>query len=338
MGAIIVVDGLWGDAGKGKITGYLCKKHNPSLCIRAGIGPNAGHSIYFKEGSSIILRQIPCGLLNEKTMLRIGSGVTVDPEIFLSEVKKWKLEGRAKLDLRCPIITNDDKEVERNHPMMIKIDSTKSGCGSARARFVMREARQAKDIPELREYVTDVAEETNRCADEGIVVIEGTQGTHMSLALSQDYPYVTSDNCTATSFADDVGLSWKLIDRVVMLVKCLPTRVGEGPLPDEMSWEEIVERGLQEYGVNTGRPRRKASTVDLNRLRYSAMLNGPTEVALTFCDQYDPSMKDKTNPGNITAKLHAFIDKIEQTVKAPVTLLDTGKWFTSIIDLSIREE
>ena len=46
MGAIIVVDALWGDSGKGKIAGYLSRRENASLCVRAGIGTNAGHSVY----------------------------------------------------------------------------------------------------------------------------------------------------------------------------------------------------------------------------------------------------------------------------------------------------
>ena len=334
MGAIVVVDSLWGDAGKGKFSAYLCQKHNVSLCVRAVTSTNAGHSIYLRDGSSIILRQIPMGLLSKTTLLRVGSGVAVDPEIFLAETQRWQVRDRIKVDFRCPIITKEDKELEKLHPVMIKIDSTMSGGGSARAKFVMRAAKQAKDIPQLHPYLADVAEEVNSYAAKGTIVIQGSQGTWMSLALSTDYPYVTSDNCTTASFIDDVGLSWKLIDKVVMLVKCLPTRVGEGPLPYEMSWEEITSKGLQEYGVNTGRRRRKAFSIDFDKLKYAAMLNGPTEIALTFCDHYDPDIKDQTQPSKITARLRSLIEKIEETVGAPVTLLDTGKWFDSIIDLS----
>lgn len=333
MGAIIIVDAFWGDAGKGKVSAFLSQKYRANLCVRAGTGTNAGHSIYLRDGRSIIFRQLPLSLLNKTTLLRVGSGVTVDPCIFLREVQQWQLQHRAKVDFRCPIITDKDKEIEKKHPIMLKIDSTKSGSGSARANFIMRAAKQAKDVPELHPYVTDVAKEVNEQAAKGIVVVEGSQGTHMSLALSPDYPYVTSDNCTTASFIDDIGLSWKLIDRVIMLVKCLPTRVGEGPLPYEMDPKEVASRGLQEYGVVTGRPRRKSSTIDLDKLKYAAMLNGPTEIALTFCDHYDPNIRDETRPSKITARLRSLIKKIERTVRVPVTLLDTGKWFDSFIDL-----
>ena len=225
-------------------------------------------------------------------------------------------------------------ETEKTDSVMAHIDSTKSGTGRARADFVMRRAPQAKDIHELAEYVTDVAEEVNAHAAQGTILIEGSQGTLISLALSPDYPYTTSDNCTAVAFADDVGLSWKNIERVILLVKCLPTRVGEGPIPYEMNSQEIADRGLQEYGVVTGRPRRKAAAIDLAKLKYSAMVNGVTEVALTFCDHFDPEMESKTSTSEITHRIRSLMQQIEMTVGAPVTILDTGKYLDSFIDLT----
>lgn len=118
------------------------------------------------------------------------------------------------------------------------------------------------------------------------LIVEGSQGTLLSLALSNDYPYVTSDSCTATAAMDDVGLSWRHATDVVMVVKAMPSRVGQGPLPHEISWAQAQARGIAEYGVVTGRPRRKAEVVDHDLLRDAAMLNGPTQIALTFCDHY----------------------------------------------------
>jgi adenylosuccinate synthase len=41
----IVVGGQWGDEGKGKIVSYLCLKDKPDIVGRAGVGPNAGHTV-----------------------------------------------------------------------------------------------------------------------------------------------------------------------------------------------------------------------------------------------------------------------------------------------------
>ena len=50
MPSTVVVGGFFGDEGKGKIISYLSKKDNPSIVVRGGAGPNAGHTI--KDGST----------------------------------------------------------------------------------------------------------------------------------------------------------------------------------------------------------------------------------------------------------------------------------------------
>ena len=43
----ILVGGAWGDEGKGKCITYLCNNDKPDIIARAGVGPNAGHSVEF---------------------------------------------------------------------------------------------------------------------------------------------------------------------------------------------------------------------------------------------------------------------------------------------------
>ena len=47
MTCSILVGGAWGDEGKGKCITYLCNKDKPNIIARAGVGPNAGHSVEF---------------------------------------------------------------------------------------------------------------------------------------------------------------------------------------------------------------------------------------------------------------------------------------------------
>jgi adenylosuccinate synthase len=155
----------------------------------------------------------------------------------------------------------------------------------------------------------------------------------LSLALSDDYPYTTSDNCTAAAAIDDVGLNWRLVTDVVMVVKAMPTRVGEGPLPYEMPHDEAIARGIAEYGVNTGRPRRKAERLDFELLSYAAMLNGPTRIALTFCDHYEPAMRGSRSESAVTDRVRALIRDVEAATGAPVTMLDTGPRLSDMISL-----
>ena len=334
MGAIIVVDALWGDSGKGKVAGFLSRREHASLCVRAGIGTNAGHSVYLSEQEVIRTRQLPLGFLHPSTAVAIGSGVAVDPRVFAQEVERYDLGARVSVDYRCPIITEDHirREQESQH-LSETVGSTKSGSGMAQADFVLRLAQQAKDFPELQPYLADVARMANEQAQAGTIIIECSQGTFLSLALSPDYPYVTSGNCTVAAAADDVGLSWRNISGAVMVVKAVPSRVGAGPMPGEMNEDEIKARGIAEYGVVTGRLRRKAAEIPWDMLRYAALLNGPTEIALTFCDHYDPAVTGATTPEQLTKPVRELIAKVEEATGAPVTMVETGKLFEHIVDL-----
>jgi adenylosuccinate synthase len=334
VGAIIVVDALWGDSGKGKVAAFLSQREAASLCLRAGIGTNAGHSVYLSEQESVRTRQLPLGFLHPTTHVAIGSGVAVDPRIFRREVEQYRLHERVKVDYRCPIITEEHirREQESRH-LSETVGSTRSGSGAAQSDFVLRQAQQAKDAVELQPYLADVARLANEQAQAGTVIVECSQGTFLSLALSPDYPYVTSGNCTVAAAADDVGLSWRNIGGAVMVVKAVPSRVGAGPLPGELGADEILQRGIAEYGVVTGRLRRKAAEIPWELLGYAAMLNGPTEIALTFCDHYDPAVTGATTPEQLTQPVRELIAKVEQVTSAPVTMVETGKLFAHIVDL-----
>ncbi|RLG55681.1 MAG: adenylosuccinate synthetase, partial [Candidatus Hydrothermarchaeota archaeon] len=48
MMVVIIVGGQWGDEGKGKIVSYLCLHDKPDIIARAGVGPNAGHTVTYK--------------------------------------------------------------------------------------------------------------------------------------------------------------------------------------------------------------------------------------------------------------------------------------------------
>jgi adenylosuccinate synthase len=332
--AIVIVDALWGDSGKGKTCAHLALRNNADLAVRAGVGTNAGASMTLDDGTLVKARQFPTGWINQGTRVAVGSGVLVDPSIALAEIDRFGLAGRAMIDGRCAVITEAHIEAERADPNLAdKIGSTCTGNGQARADFILRRATQARDVAELAPYVGDVAREVNTVAANGTVIVEGSQGTMLSLAFSPDYPFTTSDNCTTAAAIDDVGLNWRLVTDVVMVVKAMPTRVGEGPLPYEMPHAEAVSRGIAEFGVNTGRPRRKAETVDLEMLRYAAMLNGPTQIALTFCDHYEPATRGSRSATAITPRLAELIRSVEEATGAPVTMLDTGPRLTDMIDL-----
>jgi adenylosuccinate synthase len=336
MSAIVVVDAFWGDSGKGKIASYLAQRRKATICVRAGTGTNAGHSLYVDDNTVIKTHQIPLAGLLSGAQLRVGSGVAVDPRLFFEEIGQhdpaYAVTPRTKIDARCPVILPEYIQQERDSPhLRTTVGSTCSGTGVAQAEFCLRTAKQARDIAELAPYTTDVAREINEACSRGeCVIVEGSQGTFLSLALSRDYPCCTSGNCTTAALADDVGLNWQHIGHVVLIVKALPSRVGEGALPFEMTVNEQDRRGIAEFGVRTGRRRRKASEIDWDLLKESVMLNGPTEIALTFCDHYHPQIRGSKT---ITPPVRALIDKVTAAAGVPVTLVETGKRYDEIIEV-----
>ena len=274
--------------------------------------------------------------------MRVGSGVAVDPERLEEELtcleEGFGVRHRTRVDFRCPIILPEyrDREASDAH-LSGEVGSVASGTGVARSGFILRRARQAHHLPELADLTCDVAREPNQaCARGETVVVEGSQGTHLSLALTRDYPYCTSDNCTAAAFADDVGLNWQHIKEVILVVKALPSRVGGGPLPLQLDPGEEDSRGIVEYGVTSGRRRRKASGISWPHLEEAVMLNGPTQIALTFCDHLDPDVLGVRSSQKLTRPVRQLIDDVEQRFGVPVTLCDCGPNFEDLVPLSTR--
>jgi len=335
MTCTIVVGGQWGDEGKGKIISYLCEKDNPSIVARGGVGPNAGHSVEVNN-EKYGIRMIPTGFPNKSSKLAIGAGVLVDPEVLLKEIEmldKFDIKNRLIVDKNCGIIEEKHKEMDKSNSHLSKeIGSTGTGCGPANVDRAMRTLKLAKDVEVLKPFLGDVSNAVNDALDNNEnVLIEGTQGTLLSLYYGS-YPYVTSKDTTASSFAADVGIGPTKVDEVVVVFKSYPTRVGEGPFPTEMSFEESERLGLVEYGTVTGR-RRRIGFFDYDLAKKVCRLNGATQIALTCLDKYDEECYGITNYDDLTEKGKAFIKEIEEKVGVPVKIISTGPELHQTIDL-----
>src|ERR1700693_3538594 len=103
MTCSVIVGGAYGDEGKGKIISYLALHDDPTIAVRGGVGPNAGHTIEY-QGKTLKLRMLPSAVVNPQTKLLVGAGVLVDPEVFLREVTQLGCQSRARVDRNCAII------------------------------------------------------------------------------------------------------------------------------------------------------------------------------------------------------------------------------------------
>jgi len=328
----VIVGGMFGDEGKGKIVSYLALKDDVDVAARAGVGTNAGHTVV--HNSQIFkLRQVPSAFLNKRTKLYIGSGVLVDPEVFLKEVENLNLKGRIWIDGNCAVIEEQHKKRDKADEHLSKvIGTTGTGCGPAMEDRVKRIAKTCKDLDILRDYIDDVALRVNEALDKGEkVLIEGTQGTFLSL-YHGTYPYVTSKDTSASSACADIGVGPKKVDEVIVVFKSYITRVGGGPLEGELPLEKVKELNLLEYGTVTGRPRRVA-LFNKDLAKRSVMLNSATQVAITKIDWLYKEAYKVREYNKLPLEARKFIEDIEAEIGVPITLIGTGEEVFDIIDL-----
>jgi len=331
----VIVGGFYGDEGKGKIIAYLSIKDNPKIAVRGGVGANAGHT-FVHNNQTYKVRMLPSAVLNPETQLLIGAGVLITPEVLIDECRKYHAENRTIIDNHCGII--DESHITRdkeNLHLKNIVGTTGTGTGPANSDRALRILNLAKNVDDLKKYLGNVSDIVNESIDNSqSVLIEGTQGTFLSL-YHGDYPFVTSKDVTASGICSDVGIGPKKVDEVILVFKAYVTRVGGGPLENEISPDEAAKLGWVEYGSVTGRQRR-ASPFNLELAKKSIKINSATQLAVTKLDVVFPECAGLTEYSKLPSKPREFIENMEANLGVKVVLIGTGAEINQIIDR--REE
>ena len=262
----------------------------------------------------------------------IGAGVLITPEVLIDESRKYNAENRTIIDNHCGII--DESHIKRdkeNSHLKNTIGTTGTGTGPANSDRALRILNLAKNVDSLKKYLGNVSDIVNESIDKSqSVLIEGTQGTFLSL-YHGDYPFVTSKDVTASGICSDVGIGPKKVDDVILVFKAYVTRVGGGPLENEISPDEAAKLGWVEYGSVTGRQRR-ASPFNLELAKKSIKINSATQLAVTKLDVVFPECAGLTEYSKLTSKPRQFIENIEANLGVKVVLIGTGAEINQIID------
>ncbi|MGA2296738.1 MAG: adenylosuccinate synthetase, partial [FCB group bacterium] len=140
----------------------------------------------------------------------------------------------------------------------------------------------------IESYIKDTTLFLNEAiANNKKIFVEGAQGALLDIDHGT-YPYVTSSNPTSGGACTGLGIPPTSITKIIGVVKAYCTRVGNGPFPTELKNEtgDLLRATGAEYGATTGRPRR-CGWMDLVALKYSVMVNGISEIALTKLDVLD---------------------------------------------------
>jgi len=292
------------------------------VAVRVG-SVNAGHTVVYR-GNMYKLRMIPSAFIVPETRLLIGAGANVDPKVLLSEITTLGVEGRVFVDGNASVIEQKHIDADKGSDFFREfIGTTGTGVSPALVDRVARKAKLVKDIPELGKYVVDVSEEVNSALDRGETVhIEGTQGFYLSL-YHGTYPYVTGRDTTAAAVCSEVGVGPKRVDEVILVLKSFITRVGNGPLENELSPEEAEKRGFVERGTVTGRLRR-AAPFNFQMAKRACKVNGATQIAVTKVDVLFPECSKARNRESLSERCLEFLKKIQDETGVPVTIVGTG--------------
>lgn len=331
LACFIVAGGQFGDEAKGKTVAYLAHRDKPKIVVRAGVGPNASHTVIWRD-KKFKLRQVPCGFVQEGARLLIGPGVLINPGVVLGEIEETGVNKRLGIDGLCTVI--EPHHIERSRtPEHLKIGSTGSGCGAANAERVLRVAKLVRDIPQLQPFLADVPAEVNAALNrEELVIVEGSQAFGLSL-IHGTYPYVTCKDTTASTLAADVGIGPTKVDEVILALKAYVCRIQPGPLPTEIPPKKAEELGIAEYGYST--LVKRIGTFDFELAKRSVMINAATQLALTCVDRLFKGCSGTRSLEQLTLEARAFVRKVEDELGVPVTLISTGPGIEEMIDLRV---
>jgi adenylosuccinate synthase len=301
------------------------------LLVRVG-GPNAGHKVY-ADGDPEVYYHLPSGTERAaKAELLLGAGAVINPPKLLHEIATHHVDAeRLSIDPQAMII--EDADMEQEKMLLQSISSTAQGVGAAAARKIMGRGgglnpsvRLARDVPELKPFIRDGQMIFERAFTRGDrVLLEGTQGTSLSLHHGT-YPWVTSRDTTVAECLADAGIASTRVRRVIMACRTYPIRVGgpSGHMTLEITYEELAARsgvpiaGLKNTETTTTTKRqRRLAEFDWEQLLRSTMLNGPTDIALTFVDYHSVANGRAFRFDQLDPNTVRFIQEVERVSGVP---------------------
>ncbi len=296
MGVDVIVGGQGGDEGKGKISAYLSLKNDYDICMRVP-APQAGHSIHC-DGKRVGLALLPCGLVNENSRLLIGAGGLVNYDKLFSEINSVNTNFPSKLhitpsrlgiDYRVTMVLPRHIEEEKsNRNLAERIGSVKRGVGPCRRDKLMREPGVvlARQVSSWQHYLVDSKKEIYAALEaKKNIILEGDHGAKLDL-IHGEFPFVTSRPVNASAVCGEAGIGPRDVTDNYVVLKPYTTRVGPGPLEEEIFDEHALDwaHGIGgETGTESKRNRRLGKFEWDNVLEVMKM-NSCTKIVITHMD------------------------------------------------------
>jgi len=172
------------------------------------------------------------------------------------------------------------QRIKENNALLKNLDAP-----TLNAKKIINDTLAAAEV--LHPFITNTVMFLHRALEmKTNMLFEGAQGTFLDIDHGT-YPYVTSSNTTSGGACTGSGVPPHRIDKVMGVLKAYTTRVGEGPFTteDDALGDRFHAMG-REFGATTGRARR-CGWFDAVSTRYSVILNGIDELAITNLDGLD---------------------------------------------------
>lgn len=292
----VVVDLQYGSTAKGKVVQYLVtqKRYSASMRVQS---IQAGHTVYYK-GKAFKMRTIPCAWVDPNVLLLLGPGIFIDKDLLLHEIAMLEeagveIKSRLYLDFRANYIIEADKIAEADAGLTKKMGSTGEGAGSSLIRKIWRKSEATRVIDDswASENKLQVCDTITLMDRLNTVLVEGCQGTMLSLHTSPEYPFVTSREASVSGIISECGISPFDVENIHGVFRTYPIRVGGNSgktASKELEWDEISKRsGLRnlkpETTTVTGRNRR-IFEYSFSEMKHAMIINRPNHLYLTFID------------------------------------------------------
>lgn len=352
----------WGSTGKGNVVARLVEDTAEDyhvVGVRVG-GPNAGHTFEWADGRRKAVQTIPIPVFIDKNARAvIGAAGMIHRDIFEVEwsdlCAMYEALGmgwpKLVIDRHATLITDEHMHAEAD--LKARISSTGEGVGAATAERVMRRAPVVTDDHEFVDWLEAqgiIVEDTVTWLNLALLkdpaahgckpvhlIAEGTQGALLSLYTGGYYPYCTSRECTPDALLSQMGLTSRHVrdTDIIGVMRTFPIRVGgpSGPLPHEISWEELSRRTggyvAEPERTTVTKKIRRIAELDLGIMRRVVAQTRPTSLALTFLDYKYPTVANASSIAGVLDgpdgdDVLVYLNSIERELGVPVRMVGAG--------------
>lgn len=335
MVVIAVVGAQYGGEGKGKIVSYLDSYLKAEYIAKAS-GPNSCHRVV-ENDFDYNFRMLPSHVRIGKPNFVFGAGALIDLSVLSNEINLFLKNNKLYIDRQAGVISKENINQQKIDPLYKIIGTTYSGTGTACAERCRRRLKIANEFEELKKYIADSSEILHQAMmKKKNIILEGSQAFGLS-NYHGTYPFCTSRDTTVSALCSQLGVPFNLIDKVVLVVSCLPTRNHAGPLENEIFPIENSNTNDDNMNLvvyNYAGIKRRIGNIDVKLVKKAVYVNSATSIALTHVDRLDKSVYGITEKKELTPRITQMISKLESECSIPVSLVSTGEKTSQIIVLN----